>query len=240
MAVVVMILGKSGDGKTTSEIVAPDGSLPLTDNKLDMEKYKGMNPETTVIINCDEKVLPFPAKEIGWEVNKNLFNSTHADPYVADRVEKILDQINKGTKIKSVVIDTINGSLNANEMLSIRKMTHDNWYDNAKDWFRVMSKCNSYREDLVIYIMGHIVLNDLGERVLVTSGKKLEKIHLESKATIVLHSEVEGGFDGDNTYSFETKKNKSSGKTPIGLFSDFKIPNSLKLVDDTIRKYYSI
>jgi hypothetical protein len=240
MATVVMILGKSGDGKTSGLIVAPNGDLPLTDNQLDMKKYQGMDPATTVIINCDEKVMAFPAKEIGWETGKNLFNSTHADPFVADRVEKFLDAINKGTQIKAVVIDTINGSLNANEMLAIRKMTHDQWYDNAKDWFRVLSKCNSMREDLVIYIMGHVVLNELGEKVLVTSGKKLEKIHLESKATIVLHTNVEGGFDGDNTFSFETKKNKSSSKSPIGMFSSFLIPNSLKLVDDTIRKYYNI
>lgn len=241
MAKVVMVLGKSGDGKTTSIIVGPDGSLPLNDkHQFDLNLYQGMNPKTTVILNCDEKEMPFSYKLLGWEKGKTLFNSTYDVPFVADKVEEYLDKINKGTAIKSVVIDTLNGSLNANEMLSIRKLTYDNWYDNAKDWFRVIAKCNSMRDDLVIYIMGHIVINDLGEKVLVTSGKKLEKIHLESKASMVLHTEVESGFEGDNKFFFETKKNKSSGKTPIGMFPEFRVPNSLALVDSTIRAYYGI
>ena len=241
MAKVVLILGKSGDGKTSSIIVNQDGSLPFdSEGKLDMNIYTGMNPETTVILNCDEKEMPFPAKEMGWEEGKTLFHSTFKIPFVADKVEEYLDGINKGTKQKAVIIDTINGSLNAYEMLSIRKLNYDQWYDNAKDWFRVMSKCNSMRDDLIVYIFGHICVNDLGEKVLVTSGKKLEKIHLESKATIVLHADVEGGFEGENKFFFETRKNKSSAKTPISMFKEFKIPNSLRFVDNKIREYYGI
>jgi len=57
---------------------------------------------------------------------------------------------------------------------------------------------------------------------------------------IVLFGRVEGGLDGDNTHYFETKASKSTSKTPIGMFNDFLIPNSLKLVDDAIRNYYKI
>ena len=43
-------------------------------------------------------------------------------------------------------------------------------------------KCNSMRDDLIIYVMGHTVLTtqQVGTemRHLVTNGKKLEKIHL--------------------------------------------------------------
>jgi len=240
MAKVVFIIGKSGDGKTSSIIVSPDGTLPLDGNEqFDITLYKGIDPSTTVILNCDEKEMPFPAKQLGW-TETTLFNSTFKVPFVADIIEQYLDKINNGTKIKSVIIDTINGSLNAYEMLSIRKLNYDQWYDNAKDWFRVLSKCNSMRDDLVIYIFGHACLNDMQERVLVTNGKRLEKIHLESKATIVLHTIVESISVGDNQFFFETKKNSSSSKSPIGLFKEFKIPNSLRLVDDEIRKYYSI
>jgi hypothetical protein len=47
-------------------------------------------------------------------------------------------------------------------------------------------------------------------------------------------------MDGDNIFQFETKKNKSSAKTPIGMFTEFLIPNSLALVDSTIREYYKM
>jgi len=48
------------------------------------------------------------------------------------------------------------------------------------------------------------------------------------------------GLRGVNTYEFETQANRSTGKSPIKMFKDFLIPNSLKLVDDTIRAYYRI
>ena len=57
---------------------------------------------------------------------------------------------------------------------------------------------------------------------------------------MVFHTVVENGANGQNTYSFETQKNRSSGKSPYGMFDKFIIPNSLKLVDNTIREYYGI
>ena len=135
-------------------------------------------------------------------------------------------------------------SMNDKEMLETSKMTFDKWADLSKDYYRLMVKANSMRSDLVIYLLGHTVLttqqdgNEL--RHLVTNGKKLEKIHLETKIPIVLHTAVESGQNGENKYEFETKKNRSSGKTPVGMFKEFMIPNSLKLVDTTIRGYYGI
>jgi hypothetical protein len=72
------------------------------------------------------------------------------------------------------------------------------------------------------------------------SGKKLTKTQPEGFYPIVLMTRVDYGNDGDNKYYFQTKANHSSAKTPLGMFDKFEIPNSLKLVDDTIRKYYNI
>ena len=71
-------------------------------------------------------------------------------------------------------------------------------------------------------------------------ANELEKIKLESKLPIVLFTNVSKGAKGKNTYQFETQSNRSTAKSPIGMFEDFLIPNSLKLVDDTIRNYYGI
>lgn len=242
-----MILGPSGDGKSTALIVPPDGTLTeeyVEAFMKDIKEYKGLDPETTVIFNADGKGLPFPYTQLGWKEGVNLFTSTFDKPLTAALIEKYLEQINKGTKIKRVIIDTMNGSMNDKEMLDTAKMTFDKWADLAKDYYRMCVKANSMREDLIIYLFGHTVLttqqdgNEL--RHLVTNGKKLEKIHLETKIPIVLHTVVEAGQDGANTHQFETKKNQSSAKTPVGMFKDFLIPNSLKLVDDTIRKYYGL
>ena len=92
--------------------------------------------------------------------------------------------------------------------------------------------------------MGHVALyTDIDgneSKCLVTNGKKLEKIKLESKLPIVLFGKVDRGLNGDNKFYFETQANRSTAKSPLGMFTDFQIPNSLKLVDDTIREYYDI
>jgi hypothetical protein len=71
-------------------------------------------------------------------------------------------------------------------------------------------------------------------------GKKLKKTQPEGFYPIVLMTRVDYGDDGNNKYFFQTKANHSSAKSPLGLFPDFEIPNSLKMVDDAIRKYYKI
>ncbi|GEM_PF-1099983 len=237
MAKTCMVLGPSGDGKSSAIVVNPDGTI-------DFDNYQGLDPESTVIFNADGKDLPFPYEKLGWKEGVNLFTSTFSKPLTADLIEQYLEKINQGTKIKRVIIDTVNGSMNDKEMLETAKMTFDKWADLAKDYYRLSVKANSMRPDLVIYFMGHTVLTTQQDstemRHLVTNGKKLEKIHLESKIPIVLHTEVELGQEGANVYKFETQKNRSSGKSPIHMFKDFTIPNSLKLVDNTIRNYYGI
>ena len=71
-------------------------------------------------------------------------------------------------------------------------------------------------------------------------GKKLTKTQPEGFYPIVLMTRVEYGDNGANKYYFQTKANHSSAKTPLGLFDDFEIPNSLKLVDTRVREYYQM
>lgn len=229
-AITVGIFQQSGGGKTTSIVINPDGTYNPSD-------YKGMNPEETVIINSDTKKLSF--KSNNWVEGKNLFTTSDTSKIIA-----ILEGINKGSKIKSVIIDTINGILIDKEMLESKKLTFDKWADLAKDIYEVISKANNMRDDLIIYFMGHVALyTDVDgneSKCLVTNGRKLEKIKLESKLPIVLFGSIDRGSNGDNKYYFETQANRSTGKSPLGMFSEFRIPNSLKLVDTTIRQYYGI
>ena len=71
-------------------------------------------------------------------------------------------------------------------------------------------------------------------------GKKLTRVQPEGFYPIVLMTRIEYGDEGDNKYYFQTKANHSSAKTPLGMFDTFEIPNSLKLVDEAVRKYYNI
>lgn len=230
MAITVGIFQMSGGGKTTSIVINPDGIYNPSD-------YKGMNPETTVLINADKKRIPFRPEN--WIEGKNYFQTSNSEEILG-----ILNGVNKGTKIKSIIIDTINGVMVDKEMLESKKLTFDKWADLAKDIYEMISVANGLRNDLIVYFMGHVSLyTDVDgneSKCLVTNGRKLEKIKLESKLPIVLFGTVDRGSEGNNKYYFETQANRSTGKTPLGMFSEFKIPNSLKLVDDTIRQYYGI
>lgn len=128
MAKTVIILGASGDGKSTSAVVNPDGKYFEDPRYKDLNlAYEGLPSEETVIFNCDGKDLPFPAQRLGWDEGKNLFSSTYDKPLAADTISGYLEAISKGSKIKSIIIDTLNGSLNDKEMLETRKLTYDKW-----------------------------------------------------------------------------------------------------------------
>lgn len=232
MAVIVAILGSSGDGKTTSTIINPDG-------KFDMQNYQGMDPKSHFIINLDRKTLPFPAGMWSKE------NRNYSEPSNFAEIKKALEWIAKQVNIKSISIDTVNIYLAMKEFNDRKKMTFDQWKDVANDVIELNMLCNTLlRDDQIVYIMGHTMLqtqNDGTEKtVFSVIGKKLTKTQPEGFYPMVLMTRVEYGDDGENEYYFQTKANHSSAKTPLGLFDQFEIPNSLKLVDSRIREYYKM
>lgn len=232
MATIIAVLGASGDGKTTSTIINPDG-------KFDLDNYQGMSPESHFIINLDRKTLPFPGGM--WCTEKR----NYIEPTNFDQLKKALEYCAKTESIKSVAIDTVNIYLAMKEFNDRKKMTFDQWRDVANDVIELNILCNTtLRNDQIVYIFGHTMLQtqpDQTEKtVFSVIGKKLTRTQPEGFYPIVLMTRVEYGDNGDNKYWFQTKANHSSAKTPLGLFSEYEIPNSLRLVDSTVRKYYKM
>lgn len=232
MAKIVAILGSSGDGKTTSTIINPDGGF-------DLDNYQGMNPESHFILNLDRKTLPFPAGM--WEESKK----NYFEPKDFKEIKMMIEWCAKQPSIKSISIDTVNIYLAMKEFNDRKKMNFDQWKDIANDVIELNMLCNTtLREDQIVYIMGHTMLQtqpDGSEKtVFSVVGKKLTKTQPEGFYPMVLMTRVDFGNDGDNKYYFQTKANHSSAKTPLGMFKSFEIPNSLKLVDSTIREYYKM
>jgi len=231
MAVTVGIFTMSGGGKSTSLVINQDGTF-------NPEKYDGMDLDTTIYFNCDKKKIPFKTDKLVKGIN---YFETSDSEMILSTVKAVSE---KGAKYKAIVIETLNGIIVDKEMNESKKLTYDKWYDLAKDIYELITVCNSLRDDLVIYFMGHVTLyTDVDgneSRCLVTNGKKLEKIKLESKLPIVIFGGVERGGEGKNKHYFETQSNRSTAKSPIGMFNEFSVPNSLKLVDTKIREYYGI
>lgn len=115
----------------------------------------------------------------------------------------------------------------------------------ANDVIELNKLCTSVlRKDQIAYIFAHTGVQELpgGETrvAMAVTGKKLTKVQPEGFYSIVLCTRVDNKSTGNNRHLFQTRANKSSAKSPIGMFNVFEIPNSLKLVDDTVRKFYNM
>lgn len=92
--------------------------------------------------------------------------------------------------------------------------------------------------------MGHVELvtdvDGKEKKMLSVIGKKSKRQPPESFYSICLFTRLDCQGSGKNKHYFQTRADNSTGKTPIGMFDKFEIPNSLKLVDDMIRTFYGI
>lgn len=90
------------------------------------------------------------------------------------------------------------------------------------------------RDDTIVYLLAHTDVEDSGYVKMKTLGRMLdEKLCVEGLFSIVLLAETNG-----KEHWFTTQSNgRTTAKSPMEMF-DFKIPNDLKMIDNTIRKYY--
>jgi len=210
----LLIYGDSGSGKTHS--------------------VQFLDPKETIIIDADKKGL-------NWKGWKKIYNKENKNYIKTSDVEVIMDTLNKINSkeelkhIKTVVIDTINGIMLDAEMERMKDKGYDKWAELSQSVYGLVSSSLTLRADLIVIFIGHS--ENVGDEItaewrLKTSGRKLNKIVLESKFTTVLFCKAQG----DN-YFFETKSNFSTAKSPFGMFEEVKIPNNLKVVVDKIREY---
>jgi hypothetical protein len=234
MGKICAILGVSGSGKSTSMIVNPDGSYDFS-----AKGYNGMNPDTHIIFNLDRKELPFPAGMWGPDKGNYIETSDMAE------IRAAMQEIAKMEHIKSISLDTINLFLAYKEFNDRKKPDFDKWREISLDLQEINMMCNTVlRADQVAYIMGHVeLITDIDgseKMVMAVTGKKSRKLMPEGYYPIVIMAMKESTPTGKPKYIFSTEGINTSAKTPIGMFSETIIPNSLKLIDDTIRAYYKI
>ncbi|MGL6216841.1 MAG: AAA family ATPase, partial [Lacrimispora sphenoides] len=139
-------------------------------------------------------------------------------------------------RIKTIVIDTINGLMVADEMRRSKEKGFDKWVDLAACVWDLVCECYDYRDDLTIIFSAHTQTdhdeNGYMFTRIKTSGKKLDKIVLESKFTTVLLSKCV-----DGKYLFETQAKNSTAKTPLGAFETFEIENDIVQVIQALEEY---
>lgn len=124
----------------------------------------------------------------------------------------------------------------SDEMKRAKEKGYDKWVDLAQCIWDIVDHAYFYRDDLWIIFLAHTQTerDDSGYMFtrIKTSGKKLEKITLESKFTTVLMSKC---IDGK--YVFETQSKNSTAKSPMGAFEDLEIDNDITKVIEALEEF---
>ena len=210
MSKAIMILGTSGSGKTTS-----------------LEK---LDPKQTFYIDADGKGLSWK----GWRKQYNKENKNYFQCDAPEQIFSLMQTIDEKQKqIKFLVIDTLNGCMVADEMRRSKEKAYDKWVDLAQSVYNIVDYSNKMRDDLTVILIGHTQTSDDGFTCMLTNGRKLNKICLESKMTTVLLSRI----NENGEYVFETRARNSTAKTPIGAFDVDEIPNDITLVIDALKDF---
>ena len=205
-----MIIGTSGSGKTTS--------------------LENLDPKQTFYIDADGKGLSWK----GWRKQYNKENKNYFQCDAPEQIFSLMQTIDEKQKqIKFLVIDTLNGCMVADEMRRAKEKTYDKWMDLAQSVYGIVDYSNKMRDDLTVILIGHTQTSDDGFTCMLTNGRKLNKICLESKMTTVLLSRI----NENGEYVFETRAKNSTAKTPRGAFDNDEIPNDITLVIDALKDF---
>lgn len=214
MAIPVLVIGRSGSGKTYS----------LKNFKADevgvISVEKGRLPFKT-----DIKVAKVPKDPTGGEAKD-------AGTVNAAKYSWIMRTI-RGAKAKAIVIDDSQYLL-VNELFD---RTYEKGYDKftsmAQKFRDLIHFVNDLEdEDKIVYFLHHSELDTDGREKVKTIGKMLdEKLTVEGCFDIVLYCQ---------DHKFFTQANgQSTAKSPEDMF-ELEIPNDLKAVDTAIREYYGM
>lgn len=224
MAQLVFLVGKSGMGKSTS--------------------LRHLNPDETVIINTDQKALPFKQFNLKYNEDKRNYRKTSDVNIVIATLKKV----NELQNVKTIIIDTWSRIMTDAIMSpSFRaEKGFDKWTKMASAQYDLINFINdSMREDIIVYLFAHPESHyDEGgfatERIGV-QGKMLERFVPESFSTIVLYAEIIKQPGQPNKHVFRTVSSGSDTcKTPLEMFEENTIDNDLTIVNQAIREYYSI
>jgi hypothetical protein len=226
MATGVLVLAESGSGKTTSARTLP--------------------PEETFIINVSGKDLPWK----GWKKQYTIWDKDNnskgnlykkSSPKAVENAMKYVSAMRP--EIKYLVVDDFQYVSAFQFFDRGLEKGYDKFTEIAQAMKNIGALISSLREDLIVFMMNHVDEDrDVYGNLKISTksiGKMVkEKLTFEGLFTIVLYGRPRKDDDNNMQYLFETQTDGTHpAKSPIGMFDTKLIPNDLKIVADTIRKY---
>ena len=214
MALPVLVMGRSGSGKTYS--------------------IKNFKADEVGVISVEKGRLPFKSDIKVAKIPK-YGNGEKVESFGAVNRAKYawLCKTIETAKCKSIVIDDSQYLL-VNELFDRAAEKGYNKYTQMAANFRgLIHFINELdQDDKIVYFLHHTELDTDGREKAKTIGKMLdEKLTVEGCFDVVLYCQ---------DHKFYTQSNgQSTAKTPEGMF-ELEIPNDLKAVDVAIRDYYGM
>ena len=225
MANIIMLLGKSGTGKSTS--------------------IKGLDSKETVVINVLGKRLPFKGSNALYnKENKNIFQKeTYTD--IISLVQNISD---KATYVKNIILEDLIYVMRKEYFSRAREVGYGKYTELAQHFQQIISTCEKLREDLNVFMILHSedVQSDkttTGYKVS-TVGNLVDNCYNPLEVVpMVLYSSVKYDDKGNTQYGFYTHRCKEGvveipAKTPDEMFDEDFIPNDLGYVVKKMNEYY--
>lgn len=213
MSNLIVILGESGTGKSTS--------------------IRNLDPKETFIINVLSKPLPFRSY-------KKLYNTEDKKNYIeTDNYSIILNwlrRINeKASHIKTVVIDDFSFLMNNEFMRRCKETGYTKFTEMGANVFDILELCKSFRPDLYCYVMCHTEKDHAGVIKPKTVGKMTaDYVGIAERVSVVLHTQII-----DMQYRFLTQNDGVHvAKSPVDMFDNLYIDNDLSAIRKTIDEYY--
>jgi hypothetical protein len=221
MALLVFAVGESGTGKSTS--------------------LRNLNPEETLIINTDNKALPFRKFREMYNEEKGNYLQTSDTTKVLDK----LKEAHKNPKIKTIIVDTWSRIMTDSVMNPAFRSEKgfDKYGKFAASQYDLINIINDkLREDIIVYLFAHPETHydesGFSTKRIGVQGKMLERFVPESFSTVVFYAEVIKTPGQPNRHVFRTVNSNDTCKTPIDMFEEAVIDNDLIEINKTIREYY--
>ena len=225
MSNLVIVLGSSGTGKSTS--------------------IKTLNPEETVIVNVLGKDLPFKGSRVNYTRDKkNLVTSAKWDS-----ITSMMHSLSTNyPNIHNIVIDDAIYIMRTEFFDRSKEKGFDKYNELADHFRKIIAEGNSLRDDITVFMMLHTESVEADGSLIgykaSTVGKLLDKMYnpLES-VSITLFAQPKYDEKGKPTFGFWTHPMKVNGieipaKSPDEMFEEDFIPNSLQFVLDKMKEYY--
>lgn len=214
MALPVLIMGRSGSGKTYS--------------------LKNFSPEEVGVISVEKGRLPFKSEIKVAKIPKFGDGDSKPDYATINRAKYawLMQTIARANR-KVIVIDDSQYLL-VNELFDrSAEKGYDKFVQMAANFRNLIHFINELeQEDKIVYFLHHTEPDADGREKCKTIGKMLdEKLTVEGCFDIVL-------FCQDHKF-FTQSNGQSTAKSPEGMFQ-LEIPNDLKAVDTAIREYYGL